>query len=46
LAADDGGITARHRSVEALRTDTRYLRDEAYRLPDRLERRIELHRRF
>lgn len=47
MAADDGGITGRHRRVEeALRTDTRYLREEAYRLPDRLERRIALHRRF
>jgi SAM-dependent methyltransferase len=46
VAADDGGITERHRRLEALRTDTRYLREEAYRVPDRLERRIALHRRF
>jgi ubiquinone/menaquinone biosynthesis C-methylase UbiE len=46
VAADDGGITERHRRLEALRADTRYLREEAYRVPDRLERRIALHRRF
>lgn len=46
MAADDGGITERHRQLEALRTDTRYLREEAYRTPERLEQRIALHRRF
>jgi SAM-dependent methyltransferase len=46
MAADDGGITERHRRLEAVRTDTTYLREEAYRLPDRLERRIVLHERF
>jgi ubiquinone/menaquinone biosynthesis C-methylase UbiE len=46
VAADDGGITARHAAVEALRIDERYLREEAYRLPDRLDTRVALHRRF
>jgi SAM-dependent methyltransferase len=46
MAADDGGITERHRQLEALRIDTRHLREEAYRSTDRLDRRIALHRRF
>jgi ubiquinone/menaquinone biosynthesis C-methylase UbiE len=46
VAADDGGITERHAAVEALRIDPLYLRDEAYRVPDRLEARVALHRGF